>query len=440
VFSSSHERSHLLASYGMSDLSNGEPCYVLIWEGSIGNIYAFGQGARVTDCFPVMEDPGNKYSFLYALADPAYPTSGRGMFPREYAGKLMALAAYSDGEPCRTEESDFIDSVLKESQISLTTTKEAYSSSCIYNVGVESATFKRVVRHFSDALFARFYRRAQEVCTVGRPLLIGGGCGLNCDWNSRWRDCGLFSNVFVPPCPNDSGSAIGTAIDAQLYYTGNAKIHWDVYAGASFVQDCRPSTSLFSAHSATADRVAIELERGAVLAWVQGRYEIGPRALGNRSILASPFDASMRTRLNGIKQREHFRPIAPVCAEDDVSDYFEWSGPSPHMLYFQRVIAQTLGAVTHVDGTARVQTVSALGNARLFELLKEFKTLTGYSVLCNTSLNFSGRGFINTMGDLIEFVQSRRLTGFVVDKTLFLRRDRGVSPVPHQRSDADALY
>ena len=169
------------------------------------------------------------------------------------------------------------------------------------------------------------------------------------------------------------------------------------------------------------EKVAEFLEEGNIIAWVQGRYEIGPRALGNRSILASPFKSQIRARLNKIKQRESYRPIAPVCIESDVSNLFDWKGSSPYMLYFQKVKDAKLDAITHVDQTARVQTVTQNQNFRLYQLLLSFKQRTGYGVLCNTSLNYKHLGFINRMSDLIKFILQRNLDGFVVDDKFYIR-------------------
>jgi predicted NodU family carbamoyl transferase len=158
------------------------------------------------------------------------------------------------------------------------------------------------------------------------------------------------------------------------------------------------------------------------LGWVSGKYEIGPRALGNRSILAAPFEADTRERLNGIKQREQFRPIAPVCLDEDAAKWFGCDHPSPFMLYTYRAATIELAAVTHVNRTARIQTVSALSNRPLFELLTAFKALTGYGVLCNTSLNFKGKGFINTASDLSNYAMQHKIDGFVVDGRVWMRK------------------
>ena len=163
-------------------------------------------------------------------------------------------------------------------------------------------------------IFDVFYQFAKANLKKSKPLVIAGGCGLNCDWNTKWKETGLFSEVFVPPVANDSGSAIGTAIDAQFRFTGNPKIDWDVYSGLEFSSGrlVRSGASMTSTRRTTM-MIADMLANDLILGWVSGRYEIGPRALGNRSILAAPFRESTRVRLNEIKQREQFRPIAPVC-------------------------------------------------------------------------------------------------------------------------------
>ncbi|PVC88357.1 proline dehydrogenase [Streptomyces sp. CS090A] len=428
TFSSTHERSHLLGAYGMSDLENGAPCYALVWEGNIGSFYEFTPDLRIRRLSSVLEDPGNKYQHIFALADPS-SSAQHGGFRFSNAGKMMALTGFARNTPVSRAEGELIDYILDQPSILLTTPKEKLAWSPFHDIGVESQEFKDLAAKHSAAIFERFLAVAERELTGGLPLLIAGGCGLNCDWNSQWRDSGLFPEVFVPPCPNDSGSAIGTAIDAQLFFTGDAKISWDVYSGPRFAHDRTHEElgEVFDISALDLGQVARLLAAGSILAWVQGKCEMGPRALGNRSLLAAPFEEGTRDRLNVIKQRESYRPIAPVCREEDVSEHFVWDGPSPYMLYFQRVRDTRLRAVTHVDGTARAQTVNAGQNPRLHGLLSAFRRETGAGVLCNTSLNLPGRGFINSTGDLVAHVLDRGIDGFVLDDQLFLiRAGRGV--------------
>ncbi|MFC4555400.1 carbamoyltransferase C-terminal domain-containing protein [Georgenia faecalis] len=420
-FSSSHERSHLLCGFGMSPFPQGSSCYVLVWEGAIGAFYEIDQDVRITRIADVMNQPGNRYASIYGLADPTFPKNAP--FSRfSDAGKLMALASFSHRSAATSEEEELMNFLLRSEDLRLDMYDEL-ESSVYHNVGVDDVEFRNFAGIYSDRIFDVFYEFAKANLREGVPLVIAGGCGLNCDWNTRWRDTGYFSDVFVPPVANDSGSAIGTAIDAQLYFTGDAKIEWDVYSGMAFVADSAFVSERYDIRAATCADVAAMLNSGLVLGWVSGRYEIGPRALGNRSILAAPFDDATRVRLNHIKQREQFRPIAPVCLEEDAARWFGCDRASPYMLYTYRARTEALAAVTHVNGTARIQTVTSSTNTALHDLLVAFKQLTGYGVLCNTSLNFNGKGFINNLTDLDNYTWDHGLDGFVVDGRAYLCRD-----------------
>lgn len=420
-FSSSHERSHLLCGFGMSPFPQGSPCYALVWEGAIGAFYEIDQHMNITLLADVMNQPGNRYAAIYGLADSTFPK--KAPFSRfSDAGKLMALASFSRREVATDEEEALMDFILSPRDVPL----DLYAhleSSVHFNVGVEDEEFRNFAGIYSDRIFGTFYRFAEANLRRGLPLVIAGGCGLNCDWNTKWMETGHFSEVFVPPVANDSGSAIGTAIDAQLHFTGNAKIEWGVYAGLPFVADSDVVPGRYDTCDVSNEDVADLLSAGLILGWVNGRYEIGPRALGNRSILAAPFDDATRVRLNDIKQREQFRPIAPACLEEDAAQWFGCHRESPFMLYTYRARTDALRAVTHVNGTARLQTVSAGANPRLHDLLVAFKARTGYGVLCNTSLNFSGKGCINNLTDLDTFASERGLDGFIVEGRAYLRRD-----------------
>lgn len=422
IFSSSHERSHLLCAFGMSDLPKGTPCYALLWEGVLGAFYEIDSELNLVKIADVLPEPGHRYAMLYALADPTFNKSTADYSRLSDAGKLMALASFAKRVHPTSEEEAIISFLLQNSAHLSVRDLESLKDSRHYNVGLEDQEFRDLAGIFSDRLFDRFCKFAEANLRRGMPLLIAGGCGLNCDWNTQWKDSGLFSDVFVPPVANDSGSAIGTAIDAQFYFTGEPKIAWDVYAGRHFGLDQAVDGSLFDEWEADIADIAALLASDLILGWVSGRYEIGPRALGNRSILAAPFKESTRERLNVIKQREQFRPIAPVCLEEDANKWFGCDRPSPFMLYTYRASTSALAAVTHVNRTARIQTVNSVNNPSMFGLLAAFKELTGYGVLCNTSLNFKGKGFINLMSDLSDYTIQHELDGFVVDGRIYMRK------------------
>ena len=416
-FSSSHERSHLLCAFGMSNLPKGTPCYALVWEGSIGAFYEIDSELNIRLVADVLNMVGNRYGLLYGLADPTFPKNGP--YPRTSdAGKLMALASFSNRNTPSVQERKLLNFLLDGSFRELGAYEDLEHAPHL-NVGMDDPEFRNFAGIYSDMIFDIFYQFAKANLKKKRPLVIAGGCGLNCDWNSKWRESGLFADIFVPPVANDSGSAIGTAIDAQFHFTGNPKIDWNVYSGRYFVTesfDSRPYDVYETNYELLADLLANDL----ILGWVSGKYEIGPRALGNRSILAAPFHDNTRVRLNEMKQREQFRPIAPVCLEEDAVQWFGCDHSSPFMLYTYRAKTDALAAVTHVNGTARIQTVSPESNRSLYELLVAFKARTGYGVLCNTSLNFKGRGFINKIKDLSAYAMERNLDGFVVEGRAYL--------------------
>lgn len=417
-FSSSHERSHVLCGFGLSPFPQGSPCYVLVWEGAIGAFYEIKPDMEIRWIADVMNEPGNRYASIYGLADPTFPKNAP--FSRfSDAGKLMALASFAQRTMPTAEEEELIAFLLCSEHVRLDLYDQLLSS-VHFNVGTDDPEFRNFAGIYSDRIFDTFHRFASGNLRKGLPLVIAGGCGLNCDWNSKWRETGIFSDVFVPPVANDSGSAIGTAIDAQLHFTGDAKINWDVYSGLPFRTDSDVKTGRYEVRDANNEELAHMLSSGLILGWVNGRYEIGPRALGNRSILAAPFKEGTRVRLNAIKQREQFRPIAPVCLEVDAARWFGCERESPFMLFTYRATTNALAAVTHVNGTARIQTVGPHTNARLYDLLVAFKERTGYGVLCNTSLNFNGKGFINNLADLDTYTVDHGLDGFVVDGRAYL--------------------
>jgi hydroxymethyl cephem carbamoyltransferase len=408
LFSSTHERSHVYCAVGMSPFGGRTDCHCLVWEGNIGRFYRVSRGGVISPYASVMADPGNKYAFLYSVADTSSaPPSGRGVLRLEDAGKLMALCAYGEpGEPT-AEERTVIDWLISiDDGVILNHAIEELKDTRYYKAGVLDPAFCQLARRFSDAVFEKFHAFAAEHLEPGLPLVIAGGCGLNCDWNHKWRQSPLFTDLFVPPCPNDSGSALGTAIEAQALLTGRLSVDWSVYAGQQFIIDADSRMLGLTEQAVDVEAVARDLMEGHVVAVAHGACEIGPRALGNRSLLAAPFSAATKERLNGIKKREGFRPIAPVALESDYASNFEGHCPSPYMLEFAMVTNDSLQAITHVDGSARPQTVNRQQNPLIFDILTAFKRLSGVGVLCNTSLNFNGRGFINRLTDLAEYCEA----------------------------------
>lgn len=413
LFSSSHERSHVMMALGMAPRGEHPLQTVLVWEGDTGTFYLVDDRCQIVRTVPVLSQPGGRFSFLFGLADPSFPDEGS--LPRlNDAGKLMALAAFGDADEADAEIVAAVDRLLGLDTV-YPAPKKDFRNTVLHNAGVESQVTKTAAALLSRRIFDLFAEAARTRLPKGTPLRISGGCGLNCDWNAAWAEDDHFSSVFVPPCTNDSGSAIGTAVDALHHLTSDPYLEWTVYSGLDFVHDATPDPARWQRRSLDHAALATAIGQGRVVAWVQGRWEIGPRALGNRSLLAEPFRTETKDLLNTIKKREGYRPIAPICRMEDVSAVFDKDFEDPYMLYFRRVLPSSgVEAVTHVDGSARVQTVSAETNGTLHALLSAFGAQHGVGVMCNTSLNFNGFGFINRMTDLVHYCESRGVGDMVV--------------------------
>jgi hydroxymethyl cephem carbamoyltransferase len=419
----SHEISHIFASYALSPYADKKSCYVLLWEGFIGNFYKISPDTTIKLIGNVMQGPGLRYAFAYGLVDPTFNLK-KGYCRLGDAGKMMALAAFgSSGEP-DIFESKVIDYIINCESAIDTLSKLDLIDSGYYDIGVTSPKFCNLARKLSDRIFNEFHDFISARITEKAPLLIAGGCGLNCEWNKKWETSELFDGVFIPPCTNDTGVGIGATAVAQNLLTGKAKLEWSVYSGQPFIFNDTEKSS-FSPSPLLLAHVCEALLEGEIICWVQGNCEIGPRALGNRSILAAPFSVSTTEKLNSIKKREHYRPIAPICIEEDAKLYFENCTESKFMLSFHHVIDKRLKAITHIDGTARVQTISEQDNINMYNLLLEFKKQSGVSVLCNTSLNLKGKGFINTLSDLELFCSINHISMFVVDNIMY--RVKGIA-------------
>jgi carbamoyltransferase len=260
-------------------------------------------------------------------------------------------------------------------------------------------------------------------------LCMAGGVALNCVMNSRLRDRGPFKNIWVQPAAGDSGTSLGAALWVDLLERGmigediEREYQMDhVFLGPQYsdkeIEDfLRQSMISYRRLDNVYDEVAEMLEQGKVIAWYQGRLEFGPRALGSRSLLASPISPTMKDRLNFIKSREDFRPVAPVVLEEEAPNWFKNAYVSPYMLFIYDVMedkADKLPAVRHVDGTARIQTINRDQNAAYYDLIKAFQKRTGVPVLVNTSLNTLGQPIVNSPRDVLECFWTAPIDALVI--------------------------
>lgn len=244
-------------------------------------------------------------------------------------------------------------------------------------------------------------------------LCLAGGVALNCVANARIRDKSRFKNVWVQPAAGDAGTALGAALWIDSHQRGGTDRNFQmdhVYWGPSYSDEqiekfLKWTKTPYRKLDNLAAEAAAILAEDKIIGWFQGRMEFGPRALGSRSILASPINPSMQARLNEVKDREDFRPVAPVVLEEDANEWFNNAQYSPFMLFVNEVRpekAEQIPAVRHVDGTARIQTVNHDQHPAYHQLLTEFKKRTGVPVLVNTSFNTLGKPIVCTPRDAIE--------------------------------------
>jgi carbamoyltransferase len=350
-------------------------------------------------------------------------------------GEVMGLAPY--GRP------DTIKPLLrmKDGELDVPQWTAEFNKPWTFEEGDNWEKSKRVP-HWEDIAW-RVQADTEEVllarakwlreATGARNLCIAGGVGLNCVANGRLARESGFDNVWIQPASGDDGIAIGCAYYGHLALQGKPRtfVMKHAFLGRSYGDDdvegaMTKGMTKLETTARVSDDICAEaaklLTEGNVLGWFQGRSEFGPRALGNRSIIADPRSAEMKDKLNKrVKHRQAFRPFAPIVLEERAAEIFEGPGDSPYMLMAKRVSPKWAGripAIVHVDGTARVQTVNRETNERLYMLLKEFEALTGVPVLLNTSFNVKGEPIVETPRDAVQCFLSTGIDYLALHDTL----------------------
>jgi len=406
-----HICSHLMSAYCTSPFaSEGEDSYILVWDGGMRPTLYFWSYrncslARVGTLLPAY---GSVYADFAAYFPPfatesipnrwdSWPELDR-MAPLSSAGKVMAYSAL--GTVDRVLARQMADVLIEENQTSETVLLRMVRVGRAYEGPVENL-FSTVQEVMGRALVSALQRTAASHGHRSVNLCFVGGCALNLLWNRTLRVDSGFERVWVPPFPNDSGSALGVACAEMVMRGGGPSLDWNVYAGPHLAA---PPPGGWPC--STSELAELLHATGQPVVILHGRAELGPRALGNRSILAAPIGAGMRSMLNDIKGREPYRPVAPICLEELSDQIFSPGGHDPYMLFAHSVRPEWVGripAAVHVDGSARLQTVSDRDNPVLAEILRSYHKLSGIPVLCNTSANYSGSGFFPDVRSALEW-------------------------------------
>jgi len=370
-----HHLSHCASAYYTSPY---DEAYCFSMDCSMGkpeanSLIAYGRGKNLK----AMYCPGEMVGVLYGEV-----TEKLGLGPALHkAGTTMGLSSY--GTPFDFDYQSYTDDIKHKMDVA---------------ASVQNLFENRVLNVLDD-----IDQESDNLC-------LSGGSFLNCNANSEIVRKSKFKHFHHFPACGDDGTSVGSALYVAHHILGEARYNYDVKDLCYTGRDYQGQTPDY-------DYIAKQLADGKIIGFFQGRSEFGPRALGNRSILADPRNFHNRELINHVvKNREWFRPFAPVTLEECYQDWFDFPIPSPYMLYTAQVKQpEKIPAVTHVDGSARFQTVTEESNKHYYEIIKAFGKLTGVPVLLNTSLNGNGQPILETEEDAREFYKNSKLDMMIVN-------------------------
>lgn len=291
------------------------------------------------------------------------------------------------------------------------------------------------LQKFIEEILVTIARHIYDETKLNR-LCLAGGLFLNCVANSKILEQSQFKEIYIQPASGDSGGALGVAayIDHSILKNPRRYVMRHAYLGTEYSPGQIKSILLNKnivfkefTDEALSKFIAKEISQDKIVGWFQGKMEFGPRALGNRSILANPRNPAIKEILNlKVKQREPFRPYAPAVLEERAKEFFELQCASPFMLLAPMVKSgkkELIPGVVHVDGTARVQTVSKNTNQKLWQLIKEFDNITGIPIIINTSFNLRGEPIVCAPEDAIDCFQRSKMDYLVLGNFVIQRFD-----------------
>jgi len=421
IFFSKHHDSHIFYSYYSSPFNDA----VILSVDGVGEWETMSVGYVSDGDFKIVPLAGYPHSvglFYSAM------TSFIGFKPNEGEYKLMGLAAYGNPEKYRSKINQLIAhncASLKTNMVYFSWDRDClmFNEELIELMGIENRLPEEPITQDHMDIAASVQEKYEQILfevlkdiqlfTNSNNLALAGGCAYNGTANGKITDNTNFKRLWIPPAPSDAGSCIGTCLNYFHTQKRPIKIHTDAFLGPEYNE-----VDIFRVISKTKGinykkyqlvhnlnrKVSEEILDGKIIGWYQGKIEFGARALGNRSILANPTLPDMKDRINRvIKKREGFSPFAPMVTFEDQKQYFDYGGFVPYMNQVVKVkpkYRDKLLAVTHVDGTARIQSVTPFNP--IYRLLKEYENHSGYPILLNTSFNVKDKTMVLTPQDAMD--------------------------------------
>ena len=444
VFIGNHHLSHLAYSYFTSDFDESA---ILSVDG-VGEwdttVLATGKDNIIKRHSEVVYP--HSLGLLYSTI-----TAFLGFKPNEGEYKVMGLAPYGT----HLFHHKKFDELIKETEDGFELNMEYfsyhYSDKIMFNTklsklfGIPNRLSEEPINDIHKNISAalqytyekHFFRLLNKLYkkTKSKNLCLSGGCAYNGTANGKIQDRTPFKNIWIPPAPSDAGSAIGAALNYWNHITNDRKENKTPFLGPSeklldivkIVKD--NEDKIF--YEALSDeellpKVAKLISEGNIIGWVRGQLEFGARALGNRSILADPRDPQMKKRVNMVvKKREGFRPFAPIVCYEDMKKFFTPNVEIPYMNQIVKVKQnhQTkLPAITHTDGSARVQTLREDFNPKMYKLLKEYQKITKYPILLNTSFNLKDQTMVRDAQEAIDTFMNCDMDFLVIDNIFISKK------------------
>lgn len=422
-----HVTGHIMSTYCSSPFSlRGESAYVLVWDGGMyPRLYYFDSKSRsVENLGPLFLYVGNIYTIFSQHFGPFKVKNGFAKDDLSIAGKVMAYIALGS---VRKELFAHFEAIYKESYDKPMGFANIMAAEFRKKIAGADYNDEDILRSFhaylENLLISKLKKKVGRFRRDSANLCVAGGCALNIKWNSAIRSAGIFKEVYAPPFPNDSGSALGAACAEMIQGTGEYGLEWNVYSGP-VVRKNKPFGGWQQKEFSVSELAHLLHHENEPVVVLNDRAELGPRALGNRSIIAPATSQKMKQILNQVKKREEYRPVSPICLEDKAGGIFDPGTADPYMLFDHRMRKDwqsRIPAVLHLDGTSRLQTVSQEYNPFLTELLTAYEAVSGIPVLCNTSANYNGKGFFP---DVYSATKWNQVNYVWCDNTLFFKENK----------------